>query len=95
MTAVIKKAKGTKKCVIKLRHKFEDVTEKVSKIALSSNDDRRLQNLIELRHMYIVQVLEKSAKHNCYNFKKLKYKMINFDDVAKESKTEHWLIIHT
>ena len=36
-------AKGTKKCVIKWRHRFEDVTEKVSKIALSSNDDRRLQ----------------------------------------------------
>ena len=63
-----KKAKGTKKCVIKRRLKFNDFkdcllnneiilkpkqrfkskihdlyTEKINKIALSSNDDKRLQ----------------------------------------------------
>ena len=64
----IKKAKGTKKCVLKRRLKFSDYkdcllnneimlksqqrfkserynvyTEKINKIALSSNDDKRLQ----------------------------------------------------
>ena len=64
----IKKAKGTKKCVIRLRLKFNDYkgcllnnktvlksqqrfkserhdvyTEEINKIALSSNDDKRLQ----------------------------------------------------
>ena len=43
-----KKAKGTKKCVIKQRLKFSDYkqdvyTEEVNKIALSSNDNKRLQ----------------------------------------------------
>ena len=54
-----KKAKGTKKCVLKRRLKFNDYkdcllnnaivlrhdvyTEKINKIALSSNDDKRLQ----------------------------------------------------
>ena len=43
-----KKAKGTKKCVIKQKLKFSDYkqdvyTEEVNKIALSSNDNKRLQ----------------------------------------------------
>ena len=48
-----KKAKGTKKCVINRRLKFNDYkdmierhdlyTEEINKIALSSNDDKRLQ----------------------------------------------------
>ena len=53
-----KKAKGTKKCVIKRRLKFSDYkycllnneiidvyTEEVNKIALSNNDDKRLQTV--------------------------------------------------
>ena len=42
----VKKSKGTKKCVIKRRFKsvgHKVYTEEVNKIALSSNDDQRLQ----------------------------------------------------
>ena len=86
-THVIKKAKGTKKCVIKRMLKFNDYkncllnnkitlksqqrfkseahnvyTEEINKIELSSNADKRLQTLIELHHILIVQVLEKFVK---------------------------------
>ena len=85
-----KKAKGTKKYVIKRILKFNDYkncllnneiilksqqrfksethnvnTEQINKIALSSNDDKRLQTLIELHHIHMVQVLEKYAKQSC------------------------------
>ena len=39
-------------------------TEKINKIALSSNDDNRLQTLTKLHHIHIVQVLEKCAKQS-------------------------------
>ena len=86
-THVIKKAKGTKKCLIKRMLKFNDYkncllnnkitlksqqrfkseahnvyTEEINKIELSSNADKRLQTLIELHHILIVQVLEKFVK---------------------------------
>ena len=32
-------------------------------------------------------MLEKHAKENCYNKQKLKYKIINFDDVTNENNT--------
>ena len=79
-----KKAKGTKKCVIKRRLMFENYkdclfnstvilrsqqrfksdyhevyTEEVNKIALSSNDDKRLQTL---QHIDTEQMLSKCVK---------------------------------
>ena len=49
------------KVVLKSQHRFKserhDVyTEKVNKIALSSNDDKRLQALIKLQHILMEQV---------------------------------------
>ena len=40
-------------------------TEKFNKIALSSNDDKRLQTLIELHHILMEQVLGKYVKQSC------------------------------
>ena len=40
-------------------------TEEVDKIALSSNDDKRLQNLIGLEHIYMEQILLKYVKMKC------------------------------
>ena len=96
-----KKAKRTKKCVIKRRLKFNDYkdcllnnqillksqqrfknerhdvyTEEINKIALSSNDDKRLQTF------------DRITKKN-RAIKQSKYKMINFDDYTNENKIEH------
>ena len=85
-----KKAKGTKKCVIKWRLKFNDYkdcllnneiilksqqrfkierhdvyTKEINKIALSSNDDKRLQTFVELHHILMEQVLGKYVKQSC------------------------------
>ena len=43
--------------------------------------------LMESRHIHKVQMLEKHAKRNCYNIQKLKYKIIDFDDVTNENDT--------
>ena len=76
-----KKAKGTKKCVIKQKLMFENYkdclfnnknvhrskerfksyyhdvyTEEVNKIALSSDDDKRLQTSVGLQHIHMEQV---------------------------------------
>ena len=84
-----KKAKGTKKCVIKRRLKFNDYkdclldneiilksqqrfkserhdvyTEEVNKIALSSNDDKRLQTFDRITS-YSGKVLGKYVKQSC------------------------------
>ena len=84
-----KKAKGTKKCIIKRlkfnyyknillnnetilkshqRFKSEThnvYTEKVSKIALSSNDDKNYELMIELHHILMEQVLAKYLRQRC------------------------------
>ena len=39
-------------------------TEKTNKIALSNNNDKRSQILIELNQIYMVQMLKKYAKQN-------------------------------
>ena len=85
-----KKAKGTKKCVIKRILKFNDYkdcllnneiilksqqrckseahnvyTEEVNKIALSSNDDKRLQTFDRITSILMEQVLGKYVKQRC------------------------------
>ena len=40
-------------------------TEEVDKIAVSSNDEKRLQNLIGLEHIYMEQILLKYVKMKC------------------------------
>ena len=40
-------------------------TDEVNKIALSSNDDKRLQNLIDLHQILMEQVLVKYVKQSC------------------------------
>ena len=76
-----KKAKGTKKCVIKQKLMFQnykdclfnnktvyisqkifksyyrdEYTGELNKIALNSNDDKRLQSLVELQHIHMEQM---------------------------------------
>ena len=83
----MKKAKGTKKCIVKREITFkkyadallnDDViirsqqrfrsdqhrvyTEEVNKIALSGNDDKRIQNLIKLQHTPMEQIHLKYVK---------------------------------
>ena len=85
-----KKAKGTKKSVIKRKLKFDYYkdcllnneiilesqkrfkseahkvyTEEVNKIALSSNDDKRLQTYDRITSYPMEQVLEKYVKQSC------------------------------
>ena len=85
-----KKVKGTKKCVIKKKIKFDDYracllnnnpvlrsqevfeselhdvyTLKLNKIALSSNDDKRLQTYDKLQHIHMDLVLVKFVKQSC------------------------------
>ena len=57
------------KLVLKSQQRFKserhDVyTEKVNKISLSSNDDKRLQTLIKLQHILMEQVLVKYVKQS-------------------------------
>ena len=103
----VKKAKGTKKCVINRRLKFSDYkdcllnnelilksqqrfksekhdvyTEEVNKIALSSNDDKRLQAFDRITSYPYGTITGKAIKQS-------KYKMINFDDYTNENKIEH------
>ena len=84
-----KKAKGTKKCVIKRRLKFNDYkycllkneiilksqqrfkserhdvyTEEVNKIALSSNDNKRLQTFDRITSTLMEQMLVKYVKQS-------------------------------
>ena len=107
-----KKAKGTKKCVIKHELMFENYkyslfnnkivlksqqrfksdyhkvyTEEVSKIAQSSNDDKRLQTFDKVT-MYLYRT---NAIKVCENemLSKLKLLMINFEDYTNENKTKH------
>ena len=57
-------------------------TEEVDKIALSSNDDKRLQTYDRITiHPYGVSSGNKVIKQS-------KYKMINFDNYTNENKTE-------
>ena len=107
----VKKAKGTKKCVIERMLKFLDFryclfnnevtlksqqrfkreahnvyTEEVNKIALSSNDDKRLQTYDRVTSYAYGTNAGKVCKTD---IKKSKYKMINFDNYANENKAEH------
>ena len=104
MVIVIKKAKGIKKCVIKQKLKFNDYkncllnneiilksqqrfkseahnlyTEEINKIALSSDDSERSQTFDRVT----------SCPYGTSAARISKYKMINFDDVTNEYKTEH------
>ena len=40
-------------------------TQEISKTALRSNDEKRLQTFTELSHIHMVQMLEKHAKQSC------------------------------
>ena len=105
-----KKAKGTKKCVIKRELMFKNYkdclfndktilksqqrfksdchnvyTEQINKIALSSNDDKRLQTFYKITtYPYGI-----NAFKVCESELISKTYMINFDDYAHENKTQH------
>ena len=61
-------------------------TEEINKIALSSSDDKRLQIFDKITSYSYVQMLQEYAKQSYWMrlLQLLKYKMINFDDVAKK-----------
>ena len=106
-----KKAKGTKKCVIKRRFKFNDYkdcllnnktvlksqqrfknerhdvyTEEINKIALTSNDDKRLQTFDRITSYPYGASTGKVCKTE--QLSKVNV-MINFDNYTNESKIEH------
>ena len=85
-----KKAKGTKKCVIKRRLKFENYkdclfnektifkkqqrfksyyhdmyTEEINKVALSSNDNKRIQTFDKVQHFHKKHLLLKCVEMKC------------------------------
>ena len=85
------------KSILKTQQKFKSemhiaFTEELKKIALSSNDDKRMQSndLIETyaRETSKVLVSEKEMI-KCKNYNKKIQKMINFDDITKESIEEN------
>ena len=129
-----KKAKGTKKCVIKYKLMFQNYkdclfnnktvygsqerfksynhdayTEEVNKIALSSNDDKRLQisdriitysygtKAFKVCESEILTVKDLFfAKLQWNSVTTINIKMINFDDYVNENETRHnknWLYI--
>ena len=58
------------KIILKPQQKFKSeahnlYTAEINKIALSSNDDERLQILIKLQHIYMEQMLLKYVKVRC------------------------------
>ena len=84
--------------VLKSQQRFKNgrhdvYTEEVNKIALSRNDDKRLQTFDRITSY----PHGKSAGKVCKTaIKQSKYKMINFDDYTNENKIEHnskWLYI--
>ena len=106
-----KKAKRTKRCVIKRILKFNDYknclfknetilksqqrfkseahnlyTEEINKIALNSNDDKRLQTFDRITSYPYGISVGKKCKTELLEYLN---KMIKFDDYTNEDKTEH------
>ena len=77
-----KKAKGTKKCVIKKILKFNDYKDCLLKNEIILKSQQRFKSET---HRITSYPYETSAGKVC----KSKYKMINFDDYTNENKTEH------
>ena len=82
--------------ILKTSHRFRSekhnvVTEEINKIALSWNDDNRIQsiNLIET-YAYEMgkELVSKKKETKCNNMIK-HYKMFNFDYITKEDLKEH------
>ena len=70
------------KTILKSQQRFKSYhhkvyTEEVIKIALSSNDDKRLQTFYKIE------------TYSLKNYNKINIKMINFDNHVKENKTKH------
>ena len=64
-------------------------TGEVNKIALSSNDDKRLQTFDRTRtYPYGINAF-KVCENEMLIVKDLFFKMISFDDYINENKTEH------
>ena len=59
------------KVIIRSQQRFRSCnhkvyTEEVNKIALSSNDDKRIQHLIELQYILMEQMYLKYVRVKCY-----------------------------
>ena len=77
---------------IKIKQRFKseryDVyTEEINKIALSSNDDKRLQTFDRITSYPYGTSAGKVCKNRA--IKQIKYKVINFDGYTYENKKEH------
>ena len=80
------------KTVLKSQQRFKserhDVhTEEINKIALSSNDDKRLQTFDRITSYPYGTSAGRVCKTRV--IKQSKYKMINFDEYTNENKAEH------
>ena len=112
-----KKAKNTKKCVLKQKLMFQNFkdclfnnenvyrsqqrfkscnhdvcTEEVNKIALSANDDKRLQTFYKITTYPYGTNAFKVCESEMLNDKRIflwNIKMINFDNYVNESKTKY------
>ena len=106
-----KKAKGTKKCVIKRTRKFKDYKNclkyKENHIKITANvfteeinkivlsSNYDYRLVMESHHIHMLLMLGKYTKQNCQSISK--YKIISLDNVTNEYKTEHnpKLVIHS
>ena len=87
----------SKKLILKIQQRFRSekhnvFTEEINKIALSSNDDKRMQSidLIETDASGTSKDLVSEKEENkCNNINKTIQKTINLDDVLKEETKEH------
>ena len=75
--------------ILKSQQRFKSAlhnvyTEEVYKIALSSNDDKRVWTSNKITSLWIQR---KQGKRDL--LERLEYKMINFDEYTNESKIEH------
>ena len=82
--------------ILKSQQRFKNeannvFTEEVNKIKLSSNDDKTLQNFDKITSYPYDASAGKVYKTELMNaiLQNFKYKMIKFDDVTNENKTEH------
>ena len=78
-----KKAKGTKKCVIKRRLKFNDYRDCLQNNEIVLKSQQRIKS-----GRYDVYTEEFNKIENTA-IKQSKYKMINFDNYTNGNKTEH------
>ena len=88
--------KKNNKLILKLQKKFRSekysfFSEQVNKIALSPNNNKRIQSIYSIEtygYQTTKDLICKKEEIKCNNITK-QYKMINFDNVTEENRKEH------